>query len=257
MAQNVIEVRGLRNVLGGQSIHDQLDLSISAGSIVGIIGSSGSGKTTLLRSILMLQRVTAGSIKVLGTEITTCTAKQARDLQRRWGVTFQQNALFSGLTVLENVMFPLREFTDLDLGQCAEIALLKLVMAGLSSAVADKYPVELSGGMRKRAALARAIALDPQLLFLDEPTSGLDPNSAGAFDELIIHLQNTLGLTIVMVTHDLDSLWYATDQVAFIGDGKVLAVLPMPELVKHDHVLIKDYFSGPRSVEARYQRNSE
>lgn len=246
LQEPVIEIAGLKNNLGGQWVHKGLDLTVNKREILAVVGGSGSGKTVLLRSILMLRQPTAGSIRVFGTEITHCDLAQALAIRRRWGVLFQYNALFSSLTVLENVQFPLRNFTKLPLPLQEQIASLKLVMAGLEVGVGAKYPSELSGGMQKRAALARAIALDPELLILDEPTSGLDPNSAEAFDQLILELREGLGLTVVMVTHDLDSLWHISDRVAFIGDGKVLAVLPMPELVKHPHPLIKAFFGGYR-----------
>lgn len=242
----VIEISGLCNNFGGQSVHKGLDLTVNKREILAIVGGSGSGKTTLLRSILMLRPPTSGRIKVFGTEITHCSLEQALAVRRRWGVLFQYNALFSSLTILENVLFPLRTFTHLPEGVAKEVAQLKLVMAGLSVEVGSKYPSELSGGMQKRAGLARAISLDPELLILDEPTTGLDPQSAEALDELILQLREGLGLTVVMVTHDLDSLWRVMDRVAFLGEGKVLATLPMPELVKASHPLIQAYFSGYR-----------
>ncbi len=243
----VIEVSDLKNNLGGQWVHNGLNLKVNKREILAIVGGSGSGKTTLLRSILMLRRPTAGNIRVFGTEITHCSVAQSLAVRRRWGVLFQYNALFSSLTVRENVRFPLRTFTHLPLAMQEQMANLKIVMAGLSVDAGTKYPSELSGGMQKRAGLARAIALDPELLILDEPTTGLDPQSAEALDELILQLREGLGLTVVMVTHDMDSLWHVTDRVAFLGEGKVLAVLPMPELVKHPHPLIQAFFSGYRA----------
>jgi len=245
---SLIEIKGLSNYLGGQYVHQDLDLDVEEKEIVGIVGGSGSGKTTLIRSILMLLKPTSGSVKVFGSEIVGCSKKQASLIQKRWGVAFQQNALFSSLTVHENVMFPMQQFTKISKKLMKEIALLKISMAGLPIDAAAKYPAELSGGMLKRAAVARAIALDPELLFLDEPTAGLDPQSAGALDELILHLKKALGLTIVIITHDLDSLWTVTDNVAFLGRGKVLAKAPMKSLTKHDDPMIRDYFAGPRAT---------
>ena len=245
---DIIRISGLKNYLGGRWIHNDLNLTIRKGEIIAIIGSSGCGKTTLLRTILMLQKPTAGKVDVFGTDVLHCTEEEALKVQRRWGVMFQGSALFSSLRVLENVMFPLREYTQLNYTVQKQLALLKIALTGLELNAANKYPAELSGGMKKRAALARAIVLDPELIFLDEPTSGLDPKGAAAMDDLILHLRDSLGLTFVMVTHDLDSLWYVPDRVVFLGDGKVLADLPMPELVKQANPVIKDYFSGIRNA---------
>jgi len=246
---NVIEIKSLKNCLGSRWVHDDLNLNIRKGEIVAIIGPSGCGKTTLLRSILMLLKPTSGTIKVFGTDVVTCTEMQALQVQRRWGVMFQSSALFSSLKVLDNVMLPINEYTMLKQSTQKELALLKIALTGLELDAASKYPAELSGGMKKRAALARAIALDPEIVFLDEPTSGLDPKGASDMDDLIVHLRNSLGLTFFMITHDLDSLWRVPDRVVFLGEGKVLAALPMPELVKQTHPLIKDYFSGTRAYE--------
>jgi phospholipid/cholesterol/gamma-HCH transport system ATP-binding protein len=245
----IIQIRNLENKLDGQVIHKNLNLDVMKGEVLAIVGGSGSGKTTLLRSILMLLRPTAGSIKIFDTDTLSCDIQAAQRIRHSWGMLFQHGALFSALTTLENVQFPLRAFTSLTPQAQKEIALLKISMAGLPIETASKYPSELSGGMLKRAALARAIVMDPELLFLDEPTSGLDPQSAGAFDELILDLKKGLGLTVVMITHDLDSLIHA-DRVAFLGDKQVLAVLPLKELVKQKNPLIQAYFSGPRG-EAR------
>ncbi|MDF1795596.1 MAG: ATP-binding cassette domain-containing protein [Coxiellaceae bacterium] len=242
----VIDVHDLGNYLGGQWVHKHLDFAVEQQTIVAIVGGSGSGKTTLLRSILMLQQPQEGSIKLFGEEVVNCSPVTAYNIRRRWGVLFQQSALFSSLTVLENVMFPLKVFTQLDERSRIEIALLKLVMTGLPADAADRYPSELSGGMKKRAALARALARDPELLLLDEPTSGLDPKSASDFDELILKLKNSLKLTIVMVSHDPTSLWDVADKVAFMGEGRVLAMEPMQQLVKKRHPKIREYFSSPR-----------
>ncbi len=233
--QALIEIKNLKTQLGGTWIHKDVNLSVNKGEILAIVGGSGSGKTTLLREMLSLTKPISGSIRIFGQEIIHASSKTLLAIQQRWGVLFQQNALFSSLTLLENVSFPLNEHTDLDPDSTRELALLKILMAGLPFESAIKYPAELSGGMQKRAGLARAIALDPELLFLDEPTAGLDPNTAAGFDELILNLQSTMGLTIVMVTHDLDSLWKVANRVAFLGDGKVLKVAPMAELIKDPH----------------------
>ncbi len=239
----VIEIKNLTNRLGGKLIQNGLNLSVSRQEILGVIGGSGSGKTTLMRSILMLLKPTAGSIHVFGTDVTKCSFKEAHAIRRRWGVLFQQNALFSSLSVLENVQFPLSNFTNLSPSAQEKLALLKIALSGLPQEAATQYPAELSGGMEKRAALARAIALDPELLFLDEPTAGLDPKSAAEFDALILNLRQGLGLSVVIITHDMDSLSRVADKVAFLGEGKVLAVAPLAELMQHEHPMIQDYFS--------------
>ena len=200
-------------------VHKGINLSVKRGEVLGIVGGSGSGKTTLMREILSLTKPLSGSIRVFGHEIISATPRTLLEIQRRWGVLFQANALFSSLTLLENVIFPLKEHTNLSDANNQDLALLKILMAGLPIEAAAKYPAELSGGMQKRGGLARAIVLDPELVFLDEPTAGLDPNTAAGFDELILNLQSTMGLTIVMVTHDLDSLWKVTNRVAFLGEG--------------------------------------
>jgi len=243
---NIIVVKDVRTNLGGVWVHDGMNLTVIRGEILAIVGGSGSGKTTLLREILMLQKCNSGSIKVFGEELTTATHLQLLEVQKQWGVLFQQSALFSSLTVLENVAFPLHEHTHLDDNTINDLALLKILLAGLPASAATKYPAELSGGMQKRAALARAMVMDPELLFLDEPTSGLDPESAGAFDELIANLQATMGLTIVMVTHDIDSLWHVCNRVAFLGEGKVLCVDTVEKLSQNENPLIKKFFQGPR-----------
>lgn len=246
MTAPIVAIKDMGNCLGGQWVHKHLNFVVEPQTCVAIVGGSGSGKTTLLRTILMLQPPTEGSLKLFGQEAINCSPDTASNIRKRWGVLFQQSALFSSLTVLENVMYPLQEFTKLDQQACAEIALLKLVMAGLPVDAADRYPSELSGGMKKRAALARALARDPELLILDEPSSGLDPKSASDFDELIIKLKRSLQLTIIMVSHDPASLWSVADRVAFVGDGRVLAMEPMAELVKRRHPKIQEYFSSPR-----------
>jgi phospholipid/cholesterol/gamma-HCH transport system ATP-binding protein len=243
MNEPIIEIKGLKNYLGNQWVHSDVNLSINRGEIFAIIGSSGSGKTTILRSILMLLKPTAGTIRVFGQDIATLNEKEANELRRRWGMLFQHSALFSVMTVQENVMFPMRELASLDTEFMQELAMLKIALVGLSKESAGKFPAELSGGMQRRAAAARAIAMDPELLFLDEPTSGLDPLSAKQFDNLILFLRDTLNLTIVIVSHDIESLKRTTDRVAFIGKGRVLSVQPIEELMQNKDPLIADYFS--------------
>ncbi len=250
--ESIIKIKNLKIRLGGVWVHQGLDLTIERGEILGIVGGSGSGKTTLLREILMLQPPDSGSIEIFDTEVTTASRKTLLEIQRRWGVVFQQSALFSSLNVLNNTAFPLREHSNLTRKTINELALLKILLVGLPIDSVIKYPAELSGGMQKRAGLARALALDPELLFLDEPTSGLDPQSAAGLDQLVVNLQATMGLTIVMVTHDLDSLWQITNRVAFLGEGKVLCVDTMKELVKNPHPLIQAFFNGPRGRVAEH-----
>lgn len=243
MSEPIIEIKGLKNYLGGQWVHSGVDLTVQKGEILAIIGGSGSGKTTILRSVLMLMKPTAGNIKVFGQDISHLDAQESLAIRRRWGMLFQHSALFSSMTVLENVMFPMQEFTNLEHEFMYELALLKIALVGLPNEAAGKLPSELSGGMQRRAAAARAIAMDPELLFLDEPTTGLDPLSARLFDELVVFLRDSLKLTIVMVSHDIESLKRTTDRVAFIGEGKVLSIAPIHELMKNKHKIIADYFS--------------
>ncbi|MCE0724326.1 MULTISPECIES: ABC transporter ATP-binding protein [Legionella] len=243
MSEPIIEIKGLKNRLGGQWVHSDVNLTVEKGEILAIIGGSGSGKTTILRSLLMLLKPTAGYIKIFGKDISNLDAEQSFLLRRRWGMLFQHSALFSSMNVLENVMFPMREFTNLDYEFMYELALLKVTLVGLPKEAAGKLPSELSGGMQRRAAAARAIAMDPELLFLDEPTTGLDPLSARLFDELIVFLRDSLKLTIVMVSHDIESLKRTTDRVAFIGDGKILSVEPIDDLMKNKNKIIAGYFS--------------
>lgn len=247
----VIDIQGLVTQFpDGSRVHDNLNLKVLRGQVLGIVGGSGTGKTTLLREILLLHRATSGSIRVFGIDILACSLQQQQMLRQRWGMMFQSGALFSGLTVLENISFPLHEFTHLPPKAIKELAYVKLALAQYPFDSANKYPAELSGGMIKRAAVARALAMDPELLFLDEPTAGLDPETASALDELILNLKQTLGLTIVVVTHDLDTLWATTDTVAFLGEKKVLANEPMKILVKNSQPLIKAYFSNQRAIRA-------
>lgn len=243
MPTPIIEIKGLKNYLGGQWVHSDVNLTVKKGEILAIIGGSGSGKTTILRSILMLLKPTAGSICVFGQDISKLNETEANALRRRWGMLFQHSALFSAMTVLENIIFPMQELATLDKKFMQELALLKLALVGLPMETAGKYPSELSGGMQRRAAAARAIAMDPELLFLDEPTSGLDPISAKLFDKLIVFLRDTLDLTVVIISHDIESLKRTTDRVAFIGNGKVISVQPIDELMKNKDPLIADYFS--------------
>lgn len=245
-SDDIIDIRNLSTRFGDVYIHRDLNLTVKRGEVLGIVGGSGSGKTTLLRTMLALNHPYSGSVRVFNQEVTNASQQTLLEIQKRWGVLFQSAALFSSLTVMENVSFPLHEHTNIDPDTINHLALLKILMAGLPKESANKLPSELSGGMQKRAGLARAIVMDPELIFLDEPTSGLDPNTAAAFDELILNLQKTMGLTIVMITHDLDSLWKVTNRVAFLGQGKVLAVEPVATLVKSTEPMIHEYFSGPR-----------
>ena len=242
----VIEVRGLTNSFGEQKVHESLDLDVKRGEILGVVGGSGTGKSVLMRSIIGLQAPDAGEVEVFGEPMLDRSETEARDVRRRWGVLFQGGALFSTLTVAENVEVPLREYFKLDEKLLDEIAAYKVAMTGLPPEAGPKYPSELSGGMRKRAGLARALALDPDLLFLDEPTAGLDPIGAAAFDELIRSLKETLGLTVFLITHDLDTLHAICDRVAVLADRKVVAVGTIPELLALDHPWIQEYFNGPR-----------
>ena len=243
----IIDVEGLRNSFGDQVIHDNLDLQVRRGEILGVVGGSGTGKSVLMRSIIGLQTPDAGEITVFGQPTIGRDATEAVEVRKRWGVLFQGGALFSTLTVAENVQVPLREFyRDLPQSLLDEIAAYKVVMTGLPGDAGPKYPAELSGGMKKRAGLARALALDPELLFLDEPTAGLDPIGAAAFDGLIQSLQRTLGLTVFLITHDLDTLYAICDRVAVLADKKVIAIGTIDELKATDHPWIHEYFEGPR-----------
>jgi phospholipid/cholesterol/gamma-HCH transport system ATP-binding protein len=242
----VISVRGLENAFGDQVIHHDLNLEVRRGEIIGVVGGSGTGKSVLMRSIIGLQTPLAGEIEVFGKRMDQLDAEQSKDLRRHWGVLFQDGALFGALTVTENVEVPLREFFKFDDKFMAEIAGYKIAMVGLPALAGPKYPSELSGGMRKRAGLARALVLDPRILFLDEPTAGLDPISAAAFDNLILQLRDTLGLTVFLITHDLDTLHAICDRVAVLADGHVLKVGTIAELMDFDHPWVQEYFRGPR-----------
>ncbi len=243
-----IRIRGLVNQFGDAVIHDGLDLDVRSGEILGVVGGSGTGKSVLMRSIIGLQTPAAGEIEVYGKTLDAiANEEESRDLRRRWGVMFQGGALFSTLSVAENIQVPLREYyprTDQKL--LDEIAAYKVAMVGLPPDAGPKYPAELSGGMVKRAGLARSLALDPALLFLDEPTAGLDPIGAAKFDELIRELADTMGLTVFLITHDLDSLYATCDRVAVLAEKKVIAVGTITELLATEHPWIQDYFNGPR-----------
>lgn len=242
-----IRVRGLRNAFGAQIVHDGLDLDVRKGEILGVVGGSGTGKSVLMRSIIGLKTPEEGEVTIFGESMVGRDEDEALDVRRRWGVLFQGGALFSTLTVAENVQVPLREYyPNLPQDLLDEIAAYKVVMAGLPPDAGPKYPSELSGGMKKRAGLARALALDPALLFLDEPTAGLDPIGAAAFDELTLNLSRSLGLTVFLITHDLDTLHTICDRVAVLADKKVIAVGTIAELMDLDHPWVQDYFNGPR-----------
>jgi phospholipid/cholesterol/gamma-HCH transport system ATP-binding protein len=249
--QPVITIKGLRNSFGEQVVHDGVDLTVCRGEILGVVGGSGTGKSVLLRSIIGLQTPESGEIEVLGENMIDRSEDEAKNIRRRWGILFQNGALFSTLTVAENVEVPIREyFPFLVPPLLDEIASYKIAMGGLPPDAGPKLPSELSGGMVKRAGLARALALDPELLFLDEPTSGLDPIAAAAFDELIKSLQERLDLTVFLITHDLDSLHAICDRVAVLADKKVIAVDTIPNLLALDHPWIQEYFNGPRGRSA-------
>ncbi|MGN6358612.1 MAG: ABC transporter ATP-binding protein [Novosphingobium sp.] len=256
--EHPIVVRGLRNSFGDQVVHEGLDLTVNRGEIIGVVGGSGTGKSVLMRSIIGLQIPDEGEIEVLGESITDARDDDDIDIRAQWGVLFQGGALFSTLTVAENVEVPLKQFyPELDEELVHQIARYKIMLSGLPPEAGAKYPAELSGGMRKRAGLARALALDPGLLFLDEPTAGLDPIGAAAFDRLTKELQETLGLTVFLITHDLDTLHEICDRVAVLADKKVIAVGTIPELLALDHPWIQEYFNGPRGRAALGSRERD
>ena len=246
-----IEVRGLRSQFGDHVVHKDLDLTVRRGEIMGVVGGSGSGKSVLLNTIIGLKAPEDGQVKVLGADISTASRRKWSALERSWGVLFQAGALFSNLTVKENVAAPMQEHTNLSRKEIDELATLKIALVGLRPDAGALKPSELSGGMRKRVGLARALALDPELLFLDEPTAGLDPIGAAAFDALILDLSRSLDLTVFMITHDLDTLYEITDRVAVIADKTVVATAPVKELEKADHPWIREYFLGPRGRAAK------
>jgi phospholipid/cholesterol/gamma-HCH transport system ATP-binding protein len=242
----MIEIEGLKVILEGNIILSEVDLTIYRSEILAIVGGSGSGKTTLLRAILMLNHA-EGSIKIDGNEILNGSRVFKTNIRHRWGVMFQHGALFSSLTVLENVAYPLQEFSGLDKKTIEDIAKLKIALVGLPPDAAYNYPEELSGGMLKRTAIARAIAMDPEILFLDEPTAGLDPHGSSGIDDLILSLKQSLGLTVIMVTHDLDTIWSVSERVAFLGGGKLLEVAPIKTLMESKEPAIKEFFSDKRA----------
>ena len=245
--ETVIRIRGLGTVFGDRVIHEDIDLDVGRGEVLALAGGSGSGKSTLLREMIMLQVPDSGSIRLFAAEVVGISEGDAQRLRSRFGVLYKGGALFSNLTVLENVAIPLKEHTGLGNTTISELGMMKIIQAGLQPEAAHLYPSELSGGMVKRAALARAMALDPELLFLDEPTSGLDPVSAGAFDELVLYLKDLVGLTVLMVTHDLDTLWGVADRVAVLGDRTLQAVGDMETLSHSTQPRIREYFEGPRA----------
>jgi phospholipid/cholesterol/gamma-HCH transport system ATP-binding protein len=246
----VVVARDIANRFGAQVVHDGVGFEVGAGEIFGIVGGSGSGKSVLLKTLLGLRRPDAGTVAIEGHEITAMDEQELRAIKRRYGVTFQHGALFTALTVAENIILPVVEVLDLDEASLARLVELRLRMVGLPLEAAAKHPAQLSGGMVKRAALARALALDPSILFLDEPTAGLDPIAASAFDELVLYLRDTLHLTIVMVTHDLDTLARTCDRVAVLVDGKVITDT-FEGIVANEHPWIRNYFHGDRGREAR------
>jgi phospholipid/cholesterol/gamma-HCH transport system ATP-binding protein len=241
----VIRIRNLVNAFGSQVVHDGVDLDVRRGEVIGIVGGSGTGKSVMLRTVVGLNRPRSGTIEVLGRDVLHLSEDQRHELESHWGVLFQDGALFSSLTVAQNIEVPLKEDLKLPERLMAEIAACKVGMVGLPAEAADKFPAQLSGGMRKRAGLARALALDPEILFLDEPTAGLDPIGAAAFDQLIKDLQASLGLTVFLVTHDLDTLFAICDRVAVLVDKK-MRVATLEEHLHDDHPWIHAYFHGPR-----------
>jgi len=247
MDDPMVRVRGLVTRFGTHTVHDGLDLDVKRGEIIGVVGGSGTGKSVLLRAIVGLLKPAEGQIEVFGESVRDTSEEDTRRLRRRWGVMFQDGALFSSLTVRQNVEAPMREQLDIDDTLRETLAAIKVRMVGLPENAMNKYPSELSGGMRKRAGFARAIALDPELVFLDEPTAGLDPIGAAAFDNLIKQLQAALGLTVFLVTHDLDSLHAICDRVAVLAEKKVLAVGTMDDMMHVDHPWVREYFDGPRA----------
>jgi phospholipid/cholesterol/gamma-HCH transport system ATP-binding protein len=253
----VIQIRNLSTRFGAHVVHSDLNLEVRRAEIFALVGGSGSGKSTLLREMILLHRPDAGTIRILGAELAALNEDAVRELRRRWGVMFQHGGLFGSLNVRENVGLPLREHTQLGDALIDEIAAWKLELTGLAPETGIQYPAELSGGMLKRASLARALALDPELLFLDEPTAGLDPASAAGVDELVKKLRDLFGLTIVMITHDLDLLWQAADRVAVLGAGTVQGIGSMDELAQMDQPLIRQFFDGPRGRAAHAQQQEQ
>ncbi|MEE9329201.1 MAG: ABC transporter ATP-binding protein [Parvularculaceae bacterium] len=258
--ETIIKVRGLQTGFGEVIIHQDLDLDVYRGEILGVVGGSGTGKSVLMRTIIGLNPLRSGSIEMLGIDVATANYAERKKLEQRFGVLFQDGALFSSMTVAQNVMAPLREHLKISDQLALEVASLKISLAGLPMDAGAKYPSELSGGMRKRAGLARALALDPDIVFLDEPTAGLDPVGAAKFDELILSLRDSLGLTVFMITHDLDSLNRDCDRVAVVAEKRVIVAAPLDEVRAMDHEWIQEYFSGPRgraALGASYALNKD
>lgn len=250
-SEPIIKVRGLRNSFGKHVVHDGLDLDVATSEILGVVGGSGTGKSVLLRSIVGLQRPTGGQVSVFGESILDLSERERSRVERRFGVLFQGGALFSSLTVIENIALPLIEHTGLKRPDAERLACMKLALTGLPANAGPKYPSELSGGMVKRAALARALALDPDILFLDEPTAGLDPVSAAAFDELLLTLRDALGFTVFLVTHDLDTLYAVCDRIAVLAEKRMLITDTLDNVRQHPNAWIQDYFNGPRGRAAQ------
>jgi phospholipid/cholesterol/gamma-HCH transport system ATP-binding protein len=246
LSAKVITVTDVVTRFGQNLIHDHISLTVGQAEIYGLLGGSGSGKSTLMKEMVMLLAPQGGEITVLGHKLSTISRTEAASLRRQWGVLFQAGALYSSLTVAENIAITLKEYTDLSASLIGDIVAMKINMVGLPAHAAGLYPAELSGGMVKRVSLARALAMDPQLLFLDEPTSGLDPVGAEAFDQLILKLRDLLGLTVVMVTHDLDSIWTIVDRFAVLGDKKVIAEGTLAEVRKDPHPIVQEFFGGAR-----------
>ncbi len=247
----VISVRGLETRFGTHAVHENLNLDVAPGEVIGLVGGSGTGKSVLMNTIIGLKRPEGGEVLVFGEPVHRLSRSERARIESRWGVLFQGGALFSALTVKENVQAPMREHTDMSPALMDELADLKIALSGLPPDAGAKFPSELSGGMKKRAGVARALALDPELLFLDEPTAGLDPIGAAAFDELILELRDALGLTVFMVTHDLDSLNAICDRVAVLAEKRVIAAAPVAELLHSSHPWIIEYFHGPRGRASR------
>ena len=245
--ETVIELRGITNRFGNHAVHDNLDLDVHRGEILGVVGGSGAGKSVLLRTIVGLQRPTAGHVRVFGTDVHHADDTARAAIEARWGVMFQDGALFSSLTVRENVEVPMKAVPGLDPAIARALADLKISMVGLPASAGAKFPSELSGGMRKRAGLARSLALDPEIVFLDEPTAGLDPIGAADFDALIRGLSRSLGLTVFLVTHDLDTLHAVCDRIAVLAEGRVLVTGTMDDMLSVDHPWVRSYFHGPRA----------
>lgn len=244
--KHIIEVEGLKTQFGDFVVHENLDLHVREGEILGVVGGSGTGKSVLMRAIIGLKRPSEGVVKVFGEDFYAADHAARLSIEQRWGVLFQGGALFSSMTVAQNVMAPIREHLNLPEELAKDIAALKISMSGLPEEAGAKYPSELSGGMKKRAGLARALALDPEIVFLDEPTAGLDPIGAAKFDDLIVNLKESLGLTVFMVTHDLDTLHATCDRVAVLAEKRVIACGPLDEVRRTDHPWVAEYFSGPR-----------